>query len=440
MRRRVVLAGLGAGLAGCGEGGWLGEREPPPLEGRRIPVLLAGQGPVADPRLADLEVRLPPAVLNPDWPLFGGEPGNAPGHPAGPSGTVLAWRSSIGSGAAGSARLLGRPVVASGVVYAVDGAATVTAVAAGDGSRLWAWRSREARLDDRVSGGGVGVAGGNVYATLAHGEVVALPSSGGQPIWRVTLRAPLRAAPTVARGLVLVRTADNQLVALDAATGQLRWRHAGTIETAALLGGAPPAVQGNVVVVAYASGEVVALAVDTGRPVWTEVIARPRRTLALGSILDISGAPVIDRDRVIVAGNGGEVAALDLRTGERIWELPVGSSGTPWVVGEYVFVLSDQGELLCLLRQGGRVRWVTRLDPKSGQPGEARESVVWAGPTLAGGRLWLAGSSGDLLAVAPESGEVVGRSRLGSRVSQAPIAAGGTLYVLTDAAELLAFR
>ena len=439
MKRRAVLAGLGTALAGCGEGSWLGEREPPPLEGRRIPVLLAGQGPTADPRLAELQVRLPPPTVNPDWPLFGGEPGNAPGHPAGPAGATLAWRSSIGSAAPGSARLLGRPVVASGVVYAVDGAATVTAVAAGDGRRLWSWRPREARLDDRVSGGAVGFAGGILFATLAHGEVAALPAGGGDPIWKVALRAPLRSAPTIARGLVLVRTADNQLVALDAATGQLRWRHAGTIETAALLGGAPPAVAAGIVVVAYASGEVVALALDTGRPLWSEIVARPRRTLALGTILDITGAPVIDRDRVIVAGNGGEVAALDLRTGERIWELPVGSAETPWVAGEFVFLLSDQGELLCLLRQGGRVRWVSRLETRSGT-GEGREPVVWAGPTLAGGRLWFAGSTGELLIVDPANGETVGRTRIGARASQAPVAAGGSLFVLTDAAELLAFR
>lgn len=439
MRRRALVAALGGALAGCGRGGWFGERESPRLEGQRIPVLLAGEGTAADPRLAELQVRLPPPVRNPDWPLYGGEVGNAPGHPDGPSTATLAWRVGIGAGASGSARLLGPPVVAQGMVYAVDGAATVTAVAAGDGRRLWTWRTREARLDDRVSGGAVGFAEGRLYATLAHGEVVALPGGGGEPIWRVTLRAPLRTAPTIARGVVLVRTADNQLVALDAATGQLRWRHAGTVETAALFGGAPPAVRGGTVVVAYASGEVAALALDTGRPLWTEIVARPRRTLALGTILDITGAPVIDRDRVFVAGNGGETVALDLSRGERIWEVPVGSSNTPWVAGDFLFLISDQGELLCLLRQGGRVRWVSRLEGE-GASGGGRERIVWAGPTLAGGQLWLAGSSGDLLSIAPESGAVTSRTRLGSRVSQPPVAAGGTLYLLTDSAELFAFR
>lgn len=437
MRRRLLLAGLGAGLAGCGEGTWLGEREPPPLEGTRVPVLLAGEGATADPRLAELKVVLPPPVLNPDWPQQGGEPGNAMGHPAGPENPSLAWRRSIGRGASGSARLLGRPVVAAGVVYAVDGAGTVSATAAGDGGPLWSWRTRETRVDDRVAGGAVATAGGLVYVCLAHGEVVALPAGGGEPTWRVTLRAPLRAAPAIARGLVLVRTADNQVVALDAATGQLRWRHAGSLESAALMGGAPPAVQGSLAIAAYASGEVVALALDSGRPLWSEIVARPRRTLALGSILDIAGAPVIDRDRVIVAGSGGETAALELRGGERLWEAPVGSRGTPWVAGEFLWLVTEQGELVCLLRQGGRIRWVARL----AAPGaDAETAAAWAGPVLAGGRLWLAGTTGELLAVSPQTGEVLARARLGGRASQPPVVAGGTLYALTDGGELLAFR
>ncbi len=437
MRRRPLIAGLAAGLAGCGDGTWLGEREPPPLEGTRLPVLLAGEGALADPRLAELKVALPPATLNPDWPQYAGEPGNAMGHPSGPANPALAWRSSIGRGASGSARLLGRPVVAAGQVFAVDGAGVVTATAAGDGSRLWSWQTREARVDDRVAGGAVATAGGVVFAALAHGEVVALPAGGGEPIWRVALRAPLRAAPAIARGLVLVRTADNQLVALDAGSGQLRWRHAGAFEPAALLGGAPPAVQGGLAVVAYASGEVTALALDSGRPVWSETVARPRRTLALGAILDIAGAPVIDRDRVVVAGNGGEIAALELRRGERLWDAPIGSRGTPWVAGEFVFVVSDRGELACLLRQGGRIRWVSAL-AAAAEGGAA--APVWAGPVLASERLWVVGSTGDLLGLSPYTGELLERVRLGGRASQPPVVAGGTLYVLTDAAELLAFR
>ncbi|MCS7268886.1 MAG: PQQ-binding-like beta-propeller repeat protein [Geminicoccaceae bacterium] len=438
MKRRVVLIGLGVSLAGCGEGGWLGEREAPPLPGTRVPVLLLDEEPKADPRLANLVVVLPAPVANADWPQFGGDPTHRMGHLAAASDRSLpAWRVSIGRGAPGSARLLSPPVAAAGVLFAVDASPQVVALGAGDGRTLWTWRPEKTRVDDRVAGGGAAVSEGVVYVTLSHGEVAALRAASGEPLWTARLLAPLRAPPTVAQGFVLVRTADSQLLALDAATGQLRWRYASAAEPAAIQGGAPPAVAGRTVVTAFPSGEVTALALDNGRPLWSEVVARPRRTLALGSILDISGAPVIDRDRVIVAGNGGEVAALDLRSGQRLWDAPVGSLGTPWVAGEFIYLVTERGELVCMLRQGGRIRWVSPLNELARPAGTG---VVWTAPVLVGDRLVLGNSVGEFASVSPYTGEVLGKVALGARISQPAIVAGGVVYVLTDTAELVAFR
>ena len=146
------------------------------------------------------------------------------------------------------------------------------------------------------------------------------PASGAEQ-WRQRLRAPVRASPTVAGDVLLVVTADNQLFALDVATGEVIWRHAGTFEPAAILGGASPAVSRSIVLVAYSSGEVFALSLSDGRPLWQDAVLRPRQTLAIGSITDIVGDPVIDDDRVIVAGNGGEMAAFDLVSGARAWDM-----------------------------------------------------------------------------------------------------------------------
>ena len=79
--RRLLLTGAGATLlAGCSEGTWLGENAPPPLPGERKAVLLIDDQISADPRLANLNVTLPPPVRNTDWPQLGGGPTHAPQH------------------------------------------------------------------------------------------------------------------------------------------------------------------------------------------------------------------------------------------------------------------------------------------------------------------------------------------------------------------------
>ena len=66
--------------------------------------------------------------------------------------------------------------------------------------------------------------------------------------------------------------------------------------------------------------------------------------------------------------------------------------------------------------------------------------MVWAGPVLAGDRLWLAGSNQQLIAVSPADGGIVSTVDLPGRAYIAPVVANGTLYVLTDDGELVAYR
>jgi outer membrane protein assembly factor BamB len=423
-------------LSGCGT--WLGESEEPRLPGERVSVMLLEEGPRADERLASLSVVLPPPRPNEDWPQSGGTPSHAPGHLAVADTIERAWSASIGAGSSGRERLLASPIVAQGRVFTIDSEGSISAFAASDGSRAWTAEPEELEPVDRLGGGGIAWIDGKLVAAFSHGDVVALDAGSGAELWRQRLRAPVRTNPSAADGKVFVVSADNQLFTLSADTGEILWRHAGTFEQAALLGGAAPAIDGSTVVAAYSSGEVFALDVDDGRPLWGEALLRPRRTLAIGSITDIVGDPVIDRDRVIVAGNGGEMAAFDLARGARVWDVQLTSRETPWVVGDFIFALTERNEVVCVLRQGGHIRWVSPLvrpdEPASDEPQR------WAGPVLAGDRLILVGSTGEVASMSPYTGELLGRADLGGSVTLPPVVAGGTVYFLTDGGELLAYR
>lgn len=439
--RHPFLAALAAlTLAGCGGGSWLGEAEDPPLPGTRKPVLLIEDAVRADPQVANLRLTLPPPERNPDWPQAGGTPRHAMHHLAAGDPINLAWRADIGSGAGGGSRLLAPPVVAGGTVFAVDAEGVASAFAAADGERRWRVAVEANEAADRLRTGAAAHADGRLFVAMAYGTVLALDAGSGRELWRQQLRAPIRAAPTVADGRVLVPTADNQLFALDGADGEILWRHAGLFEQAGILGGASPASDGDLVVAAYSSGEVVALVLDGGRPLWSETVERPRRTLAIGAITDIVGDPVIDQGQVIVAGASGEMAAFDLTRGGRLWSAEVTSTQMPWVAGEVVYALTERGEVVAILRRGGQIRWVSPL-PLSVDPEDPdSRRIRWIGPVLAGDRLLLAGSEGEVVSMSPYTGEILGKARLAGPVSLPPVIADGTVYFLTDEGELLAYR
>ncbi len=438
MNPRLLLLALALLLSGCGTG-WFGESEGPPLPGERVPVMLLEREVTADPALASLPIQLPPPQRNPAWPQAGGLPGHAFHHLAANDDLRLAWRADIGAGSADQGQLLARPVVAEGRVFTMDADGTISAFDARDGSLAWRHEPEE-RTDEGELGGGLAYDGGWLFATLSSGTVLALNASSGTEVWHQELLLPLRAAPTVAGNLLLVLSADNQLYALDGETGQPIWRHTGFFEGAGLLGGPSPAAGDNVVVVPYSSAEVYALRLDSGRPLWNDTVQRPRRTLGLAEINDIDGMPVIEDGRVYVASYGGQTAAIDLLRGIRAWDIDVASTQTPWLAGDFIYVLSTRGEVVCLLRDNGRVRWVSPLPRLENPDDTASRPITWSGPILVGDRLLLAGSAGEAVSMSPYNGEILGRIELPGPVLIPPVVADGTVYLLTENAELLAYR
>jgi outer membrane protein assembly factor BamB len=238
---------------------------------------------------------------------------------------------------------------------------------------------------------------------------------------------------------VFATTVDNQLLALDARTGELLWQHRGLEESAGLIGGASPAVSGGVVIAAYSSGELYALRVENGVTAWTDSLLYANQIQSLGAINDINGDPVIDRGRVYAASHGGRLVSIDLRAGAVVWDIELSSVETPWIAGDYLFVASDQAELVCLSRGDGRIRWVSLL-PHWENPDTKDEPILWSGPILVGDRLIVAGSNGRVMALSPYDGRPLGQIQIGDPIDVPPVAADGSVYLLTRSAELIALR
>ena len=205
------------------------------------------------------------------------------------------------------------------------------------------------------------------------------------------------------------------------------------------IGGSSPAVEGSTVVAPYTSGELVALRIDNGRQSWTDTLTAVRRADAVSALADIRGLPVIDRGRVYAISNSGRMAAIDIRSGSRIWDISVPSVQTPWVAGEFVFVLTTQDEIACISRRDGRIRWVMQL-PSWADEKKQEGKVFWVGPVLASDRLIVAGSHGKILTVSPYDGKILGQVDVDEPIRIPPIVAEGVLYVLTDEGNLIAFK
>ncbi len=409
------------------------------LPGERIAILNLDRGLHPDPAVAGLPVELSKPYVNRDWTQYGGNPEHAMYHLALGDSPRRVWSTDIGEGSSDDRRLLAQPLVVDGVVYTMDSLVTISAYEAARGRLIWRTDVEPEYEDDGYFGGGIAYDSGRIYVSTGFAQVFSLDAETGAVIWRQSVPAPVRGAPTAAGGRVFVVTLDNQTIALSAENGAQLWSHSGLQEVTGLIGGASPAVSGSTVIVPYSSGEIIGLLAENGRLLWSDSLSSVTRVDPLGDIAHIRGAPVIDRDVVFAISHSGRMVAVDLRRGVRAWEVELGGIQMPWIGGEFIFVLTNDAQLVCLTRREGRIRWVRPLE-RFTNPEEQEGPIHWAGPVLAGDRLIVAGSNRQALSISPYSGEVLGEIELPDSVFLPPVVADNSLYFLTEDATLIAMR
>ena len=434
-----MLALLAVSVASCGVIGGNDKPKTTPTLGNRMPVLSRIEsGAKVDPSLATVAVVLPTAETNPDWGQPGGNAGKSYGNLALAASPTKAWTASI-AGSKPSERLAAAPVIGGGMLFAFDTAGEVHAFDATTGAAKWSVKLRMEENNSSLFGGGVSFADGRVYVTTGLGEVAALDATNGTQIWRVKPAGPLRGSPTIAFDAIYVMTQDNQIVALNAADGKALWNESGSQATAGVFGVAAPAAGQGTVIAGYSSGELTAYRYENGRQLWTDALARTSIATSVATLTDIDADPIIDRGRVYALGQGGRMAAYELVTGQRIWELNLAGISTPAIAGEWIFVLTDDSRLLCLARTTGKVRWIAQLQQFKNDEKKKGE-YFWTGPVLAGDRLWVANMRGEVVAIAAADGAMTPFTKLGDPVSLAPVVANNTLYILDDSGKITAFR
>lgn len=437
--RHTAIAALGAALLLAGCDTWFGETEAPPLPGERISVLVYESELRPDPQFAGQPVTLGGAVRNNSWSQAGGGALHAIGHAEGPSSIGrAAWHVDIGSSAGSRRPLLGGPIIADGRVFTMDSKFRVSAYSEDKGKRLWRVEREPVKRDWEAFGGGMAFADGKLYVSTGYGRLAALNPDDGAMIWEHDLPGPVRAAPLVMDGMVFAVTVDNQLFAIEAQSGQRKWRHAGFAETAMLLGAAAPAGVDGTVIVPYSSGELFALSATDGRPLWSDNLAAVRRVDAASALADIRALPVTDGALAYAISHSGRTVAIDLRTGARAWERNIGGVRTPWIAGDWLFMLTNEAQLIALSRREGKLRWIAQLD-RYEDPEDKEDQIHWFGPAVVNGTVFAFGSHGKGVAVDPADGAIKESFRSPDDVMAIAVA-GGTLYLQTEDADLYAYR
>lgn len=433
----ALLAGTVA-LAGCGDRDKKlpGERlDPRAILSPDGPTVVGSQGPTTT------ALSLPPVRGNAEWAQRGGNAQHFGGNVALGGGTTRVWTNTIGQGSDLRHRVTADPVVGGGLVFTLDSRVRVTATTTSGGT-AWTQDLRPGgEVGDSVSGGGLAYDGGRIYVTTGYGELVALDARSGAVQWRQRVEAVISGAPTVDGGSIYVMGRNATGWAIRASDGKVEWEMGGTPSVAGVMGAVAPAVSGNTVVFAYASGQLLAADRRTGEQLWSAQVGGSRTGRAIGLLRDMGGDPVVVGNRVYAGTTSGRTAAFDLATGFQEWDARNGAANPVVPAGNSVFQINDQAQLVRLDAANGATVWTVSL-PEYTDSRVKKQDRVYAhfGPVLAGNRLYVASSDGVLRVYDPASGSLIGQGAIPGGAAAAPAVAGQTLYVVTRDGQLVAYK
>ncbi len=404
---------------------------------------LDGAGGIIDPSADDAPraISLPAPVRTASWNQRGYNAANRTPHAALAASLTQVWTANIGAGNSRRNRITADPVSDGARVFTMDATAGVVATDLATGGTVWS-ADLQPGFDrgGSVSGGGLAVSGGRLYATTGFGELVVMDAATGAVAWRQRLNAGI-GAPTVSGDTVYIVSRNNEAWALNSADGRLNWQVPTAPSGPLLTGGAAPAVLDRLVVFPLGSGELAGTLRLSGAPLWITSVAGGRSGVAYANINDVTGDPVVAGGRIYAGNQSGRVAAINPDTGARLWTAGEGAYSPVLVTGDDLFFVSDRNELIRLDASSGARVWGTELPLYVSQRERRRRAVfTHYGPILAGGRLVVASGDGQVRFFSPESGALVGAVALRSGAAAHPIVVGDVLLVVTDDGRLNAFR
>ncbi len=441
----LTLLGLGllAGLAACGQRELILEGE---RFGTRTPLeetfgTVEGEEGVVE---AEEAAIVPFALADPTnvsaWPMRALNAQNAVPHLALSAQLTEVWAANIGQGNSRRSRITADPVAADGRIFTLDSDAGVTAVGT-DGAVLWT-ASLIPGFERRggVSGGGLAVYDGVLYATSGYGELIALNAADGSELWRQRLSAGIT-APTVTDDSIYIVSRDSQAWSLNPENGRIRWQLPAGPADIVLSGGAAPALTDRAVIFPFGSGELVSTLRLSGVRVWGTTVAGTRRGVAYNALNDITGDPVVVGGTLYAGNQSGRVVAMNAASGERIWTAQDGAYSPIIPHGGSIFFVSDRNELIRLDAETGEQIWGTEL-PLYVRDRERRRKAVFThfGPILAGGQLVVASGDGLIRFYDPETGTETNQIAMRGGAASHPIVVDGTLYIVSGDGRLHAYR
>jgi outer membrane protein assembly factor BamB len=260
--------------------------------------------------------------------------------------TNVVWRASIGEADV----YIFTPAVYEGAVFAAGANGRLARFDAARGKEVWRVNTKE------PLSGGVGADAGLVVVATKKGAVLAYDLNG-KLAWKSQVSSEVLMAPRTAQGVVVVRSGDGKIYALDAKDGKQQWEYRFTLPPLLLRSDSGVIIARGIVLAGLPAGRVVALNLTNGNVLWEAVLAQPKGANELERITDIAAAPTAGAEQACAATFQGRVGCYDFARGTLLWSRDASASVALEVDPITVYMSDARSSVLALDKNTGATVW-----------------------------------------------------------------------------------
>lgn len=325
------------------------------------------------------------------------------------------WKKDTGKGSKKFVLWL-KPFFTGDTVYVADIKGKITALDKTTGKTRW-----KVKTDLPITGG-VGGGGGLLFVGTRKGELVALRQQNGEILWRSRLTSESLTVPAVDLGVVVTRSADGNIQAFSAGSGEKLWSYTHSAPALTQRGNGDPVIYAGGVLVGADNGRFTALSVSNGRLLRETPIAVPSGSSELSRMVDIDAKALVGGGYIYVAALNGRVVSISLENGQVAWSRDLSVYRDMSMDDDNLYVADDSGHIWALNRATGATVWVQ--DKLHARP--ITGTNVYRGTVMVGDH------EGYVHAMDIADGRFIARTRVTKKdIKVEPFVNDGRVYILT---------
>ncbi len=384
----------------------------------------------ADASLADLKISLPIQINNQFW--FGSNNDNNQAIENFIFNNKISKTKSIWAGyrPGYDDRMVFAPVIVGDKIYTLDAKGNLYARDTSNYKTIWKKKLIDRWFVKDFTDGKISYFDGKIFASTGYNLVLCVDAKTGEIIWKKTLSSIPISAPISDGKQVFVITNDNKTYALNAENGEINWAHSGILKATGILGAANPVSYKNYVISSYSSGEVYAINKKNGEVGWVYDLNISKADNSDFILNDVDATPVIKDGVAYAIGNGGLTMAIRIVDGVILWQKELASITDFWIAGDFIYLVTNDNQLICLYKKTGAVKWLVQLK-KYLNDKKPVSKIVYNGIIMAGDNLIMTNSNRELLVISPLDGKILQTKKLGQQIFHNSIVVNGKIYLQT---------